>query len=58
LSEPLELSPEARAQASTKLIYKLVTAGDLPAIRYGRLVRFRLEDVERWERGQVAGTLR
>ena len=30
------------------LIYRLVRDGDLPAIRVGRMVRFRPEDLREW----------
>jgi excisionase family DNA binding protein len=52
------LTPEQLAERFGVLksqVYRLAREGDLPCVRIGRYVRFRLEDVEQFERdGGVA----
>jgi len=39
----------ARAlQISPRKLWELMTRGDIPHVRIGRAVRFRLEDLEKW----------
>ena len=43
-------------QCSTDWIYERVRAGTFPAVRYGRLVRFDQQDVDRWIDAQKVNT--
>jgi excisionase family DNA binding protein len=45
----------ARLQIPRWSIYELVKRGDLPHLRIGKRLRFRLADLERWEIRQVRG---
>lgn len=37
-------------------IYAMAREGELPCLRIGRRVRFRLKDLERWEESKVEGS--
>jgi excisionase family DNA binding protein len=37
-------------------VYEYVKAGEIPAMRIGRQIRFRLADIEGWEQGRVEAT--
>ena len=42
-------------RVNTRTIYRLIRAGDIPAVRVGRQWRFRRTDLETWlSRGRVA----
>jgi excisionase family DNA binding protein len=41
-----------RWQVPVSQVYNLARAGTIPVVRIGRYVRFRLEAIERWERGE------
>jgi excisionase family DNA binding protein len=43
-----------RWQVRPQHVYTLARDGDLPHVRIGRYVRFRLEAIETWEREQEA----
>ena len=44
-----------RLGVPTWSVYQLAKEGQLPHIRIGRRVRFRLADIERWEAERVEG---
>jgi excisionase family DNA binding protein len=46
----------ARWQVRDKHVLALARAGDLPHVRIGKYVRFRMEAIQQWERDQEEAT--
>lgn len=55
LSRESLLTPEQLAerwQVKVTFVYYLARKGDIPSVQLGRYRRFRLDQIEEWERGQ------